>query len=224
MDCQEIILETAETLLSRITYFIPFVIGFFAILIFGWILAVLVRKLLVKLLVLLKADIFSGKSGLSGVLAKAGVRYTFSEILAGFFYWVIILIFFTAALNLIGITVVGTVLDRILLYIPNIVIAVFILVVGTFLSSFLSGVVSAACVGAGISRANTLSSIVSVIVMVLAVIIALEQLNIATDLINAVVITIFASIGLAFAISFGLGSQEFARKAISDFADMFKKK
>ena len=218
-----ILVEPVKLMLQRIGVFLPVIIGFLLILVVGWIIAVIVKKVLVKFFGMVRIDSVSGQVGISGILEKAGIKYTFAELLAGFFYWIIVFVAFTTALHVLGLTVVGTILDRMILFIPNIVIAIFVLIVGIFLSTFLSGTVIAACVNAGITQAKIFGKIVSVIIIVLSIGIALEQLNIATTLINAVIIIVFASVGLAFAIAFGLGSKDIAQKLVAEFVELFEK-
>ncbi len=223
MNWEMVLVEPVKIMMQRIGMFLPAIIGFLIIILVGWVIALLVRKMLVRFFNTMKVDGMSGRIGLSGMFEKAGIRYTFSELLAGFFYWVVIIVAFATALNSLGLTVVGTILDRMILFIPNIVIAVFVLIFGIFLSTFLSGAVVTACANAGITQARIFGKMVSTIVIVLAVGIALEQLNVATTLINAIIVIIFASVGLAFAIAFGLGSKDAAQKLISEIIGSFEK-
>lgn len=224
MDWRVVFVEPVKMMLGKFAQFVPMFVGFLLILLVGWLLAVILKKVLVKVLVFLKIDTLSGKINLSQILEKGGIRYTLSEIIGIIFYWLIIFVALATAINALGLTSVSAVMDRIILYVPNIVIAIFILILGLFLSSFLSSVVVAMAVNAGISQANILGKIASTVIIVFSVMIAMEQLNIAAAIINAVITIIFASIGLAFAIAFGLGSKDIASKIISDMVDAFKKK
>ena len=224
MDWNVVFVEPVKMMLGKFAQFVPTFMGFLLILLVGWLVAVVLKKVLVKVLVVLKVDTLSGKVKLSEILEKGGIKYTLSEIIGIIFYWIIIFVAIATAINALGLTSVSAVMDRIILYVPNIVIALFILIFGLFLSSFLSSVVVAMSVNAGISQSVILGKIASTIVIVFSVMIAMEQLNIAAAIINAVITIIFASMGLAFAIAFGLGSKDIAAKIISDLVDAFKKK
>lgn len=224
MDWNAVFVEPIEMMLGKFAQFVPTFIGFLVIVLVGWLVAVVLKKVLVKVLVFLKVDMLSGKINLSQILEKGGIRHTLSEIIGIIFYWIIIFMAIATAINALGLTSVSAVMDRIILYVPNIIIAIFILVLGLFLSSFLSSVVVAMSINAGISFSVILGKIVSITVIVFSAMIALEQLNIAAAIINAVITIIFASMGLAFAIAFGLGSKDIAAKIISDIVDAFKKK
>lgn len=224
MDWNVVFVEPVKVMLGKFAQFVPMFVGFLLILLVGWLVAVILKKVLVKVLVFLKIDTLSGKINLSQLLEKGGIRYTLSEIIGIIFYWIIIFVAIATAINALGLTSVSSVIDRMILYVPNIVIAIFILILGLFLSSFLSSVVVAMSVNAGISQSVILGKIVSVTVIVFSAMIALEQLNIAAAIINAVITIIFASMGLAFALAFGLGSKDIAAKIISGIADKLKKK
>ena len=224
MDWNAVFVEPVKVMLEKFAQFVPMFAGFLVIVLVGWLVAVVLKKVLVKVLVFLKVDTLSGKINLSQLLEKGGIRYTLSEIIGIIFYWLIIFVAIATAINALGLTSVSAVMDRMILYVPNIIIALFILIFGLFLSTFLSSVVVAMSVNAGISQAGLLGKIVSTIVIVFSAMIALEQLNIAAAIINAVITIILASIGLAFAIAFGLGSKDVAARVISDLVDAFKKK
>ena len=224
MDWNAVFVEPVKMMLGKFAQFVPTFVGFLVILLVGWIVAIILKNILVKVLGFLKLDTLSGKVKLSEILEKGGVKYTLSEIIGNVFYWIVIFITIATAVNALGLTSVSLILDRIILYVPNIIIAVFVLIFGLFLSSFLSSVVITTSANAGISHAAALGKIVSTIIVVFSVMIALEQLNIAASIINAVITIIFASIGLAFAIAFGLGSKDIAGKMISDLVNTFKKR
>ena len=224
MNWNVVFVEPVKMMLGKFAQFVPTFVGFLLILFVGWMVAVVLKKILLKVLIFLKVDTLSGKVNLSEVLEKGGIKYTLSEIISIVFYWIIIFVAIATAINALGLTSVSTIIDRIILYIPNVIIALFILIFGLFLSSFLSSVIITMSVNAGIARAEMLGKVVSTIVIVFSIMIALEQLNIAGAIINAVITIIFASIGLAFAIAFGLGSKDIAAKIISDMVTVFKKK
>jgi len=224
MDWNVVFVEPVKMMLGKFAQFVPMFVGFLVIVLVGWLVAVVLKKVIVKVLIFLKLDTLSGKINLSQILEKGGIRYTLSEIIGIILYWLIIFVAIATAINALGLTSVSAIMDRIILYVPNIIIAIFILILGLFLSSFLSSVVVAMSLNAGISHANILGKIVSTIIIVFSVMISLEQLNIAAAIINAVITIILASIGLAFAIAFGLGSKDVASRVISDLVDSFKKK
>lgn len=209
---------------SKVAQFIPVFIGFLLILLVGWLIASGLKKILIKFLILVKVDALSGKTGFSKVLENAGIKDTLSEIIGIVAYWIIVIITLSTAVNALGLANVSSILDRIILYIPNVIVAIFILILGLFSASFLNTIVTAASINAGILQANILGKIASTVVIVFSVIIAVEQLNLKIELINSIITIIIASLGLAFAIAFGIGSKDVATKLINELDESIRKK
>ncbi|MBN1383569.1 MAG: hypothetical protein JW983_01640 [Elusimicrobia bacterium] len=224
MDWKAVFVEPINMMIGRVAEFVPVFIGFLLILIVGWLVALALKNLIIKILFFLKLGTLSGKVGFSKILEKAGIKYTLPEVIGIIFYWIVILITLTTAVNALGLTDVSGILDDIIRYVPNVILAAFILVLGLFLATFLSSIVVTACVNAGIIHARVLGKVVSIIIVIFSVIIAAEQLNIATEIINKIVTVIVASFGLAFAIAFGLGCKDIAAKWVNELVDSLKKK
>jgi hypothetical protein len=157
-------------------------------------------------------------------LAKGGISYSLSELIGVICYWLAILITFVVAINAIGLTVAADLLNRIVLYIPNIIAALFILILGMFVATLLSNIVRTAANNAGLSQAKLLGKVVEVVVAVFVIAITLEQLGIGAKVIELFITVILASIGLGVALAFGLGCKEIASRFLSDMIDNLKSK
>jgi hypothetical protein len=157
-------------------------------------------------------------------LAKGGTQYSLAELIGVVFYWVGLLVTFVIAINAVGLTVAADLLNRIVLYVPNVIAAIFILIAGMFVASLLKNIVKAAASNIGLSQANLLSKICEVVIMVFAVAIALQQLNIGARIIELTISIILGAIGLGLALSFGLGCKEIAGKSVAEFLEKLKKK
>jgi len=170
-----------------------------------------------------RLDVVSDKAGLANMLAQGDIKWTLSELLGVIVYWVIMLSVLASALSAVNLTVAGDLLSRLVAYIPNIIVAIFVLVLGTFLANFVGGVVRTAVSNAGMGNAKLLAKITQTVLIVFAAIIAIEQLNIATAFIAFAVNIILAAIGLGAALAFGLGCKDIAGKAMKDILDNVKK-
>ncbi|MFC1667412.1 hypothetical protein ACFL0P_06090 [Candidatus Omnitrophota bacterium] len=216
MNWNIVVMRPVQEMLARIAGFLPTLIGVFIILIVGWIIAGLLKSLVVRVLKLIQLDTASEKSGLADVLRRGGIRPTLSELVGVLIYWFIMLMVFMTALNALGMTVAASLLDKVILYIPNVIAAMFILSLGIFFSSMVGTIVRTASSNAGISQAKFLGQLTQTVIMIFAVIITLEQLNIASSILNLAINIIIASIGLALAIAVGLGSKDIAGKLVQD--------
>jgi len=178
----------------------------------------------IKLLKVIQFDAASEKSGLADVLRKGGIKNTLSELIGGLIYWIIMLLVFMTALNALGMTVVASLLDKVILYIPNVIVAIFILSLGIFFASIVGSIVMTSSMNAGIKQAKLLSQLTQTVIVIFAIVMTLEQLNIAVSIINTTVSVLLGSAGLAFALAVGLGSKDIAGKLMQELVDKLKGK
>jgi len=221
---QVVLLEPAKTVLSQISQFLVNVLLMLVILIIGWIIAKIIKTLVIRLLRAVKLDQLSDRIDLDSILAKGGMSYSLSELIGVICYWLALLITFVVAINAIGLTVAADLLNRIVLYVPNIIAAVFILILGMFVATLLSNIVKTAANNVGVSQAKLLGKVVEVVVVIFAVAISLEQLGIAAKIIELTISIVLASLGLGAALAFGLGCKDIAARFLSDLIDNLKSK
>jgi hypothetical protein len=224
MDWNLIVVEPVKAMLVRAATFLPTLIGIIVILIVGWIVAAVLKNLVVKLLKMIQFDAASEKSGLSDVLKKGGIKNTLSELMGGLIYWVIMLLVFMASLNALGMTVVASLLDKVILYIPNVIAAIFIITLGIFFASIMGSIVMTASSNAGVKQSKLLSQVTQTVIVIFAAIMTLEQLNIATSILSTTITIVLGAIGLAVAIAVGLGSKDLAGKLMQELLDNLKRK
>ncbi len=219
-----VLVEPAKLVLFQIGQFLVSVLLVIIILIIGWLIAKLIKALVIKVLRVAKLDDLSDRIELDSLLAKGGIGYSLSELIGAICYWLALLVTFMVAINAIGLTIAADLLNKIVLYIPNIIAAIFILILGMFISTIVRNIVQTAANNAGLDYAKVLAKIVDIAVMVFAVAIALEQLNIGSSMIQLTISVILGAIGLAIALAFGLGCKDIAAKSMSEFIDKLKKK
>ncbi len=224
MDWTFVIMESVREMLTRVGVFIPKLIGLLLILIIGWLVAKFIEAFIVRSLKLVRLDTLAEKSGTSNFLAKGGIKYTLSELIGVLVYWLVVLMVFITALNAMQWTVAAEVLNVIVGYIPNIIISVFILVLGMFVSTLLSTVIRTAASNAGITQSRLLGQITQIVVIVFASVMALQQLKIETGIILNVINIVLAATGLALGLAFGLGCKDAAGKFVEESISKMKKK
>ena len=194
------------------------------ILIIGWIIAKIVRAIIVRILKAIKLDVLSEGARLDELLQKGGIKYTLSELLGAICYWLLVLVALVVAVNAVGLTAAADLLNRVILYIPNVIAAIFILLLGAFLARVVGNVVGAASANAGVSQSKFLAKIVEIAIIIFALAITLEQLNIGATIIGLAVNIILASLGLGFALAIGLGCKDMVGKAVTEWIDKLKSK
>jgi len=222
MNWNSVIVEPLVRLLGDIASFIPRLIAVIIILVAGWLIAKVIKELITRALKAIKLDELKS---VTNVIQKGGITYTLSELLGIAAYWIIMLITLVLAVNAIGLTTAAELFNKIIFYIPNVIAAVFILILGLFAATLLSNLVQTVTANAGISQSKLLGKVSEVITVVFTIIIALEQLQITGILIlERIILIILASTGLALGLAFGLGCKELAGKYVHDLIEKVKAK
>ena len=221
---QIVLLEPARTVLSQIGQFVVNILLVLIILIIGWLISKLIRTIITKALRAIKLDEISDRIELEALLEKGGIGYSLSELIGVICYWLALLVTFMVAINSIGLTIAAELLNKVVLYIPNVIAAVFILILGMFAATILRNIVLTAANNSGLSHGKLLAKVVEVIIILFAIFMALEQLNIGILVTQMTLSIVLGSLGLGLALAFGLGCKELAGKTVAEFVDKLKKK
>lgn len=221
---QVVLLEPARSVLAQIGQFVTNILLVLIILIVGWIISKVIKTAVTKGLRLIKVDELSDRIGLEALLEKGGISYSLSELVGIICYWLALLVTFMVAINAIGLTVAADLLNKVVLYIPNVIAAIFILILGLFAATILRNIVLTAANNAGFNQGKLLGKIVEIVIIVFVVFVGLEQLNIGIRITELTLGIALGTVGLALALAFGLGCKEIAGKFVDDFIDKLKKK
>ena len=207
---------------ANVVNYFPSLLGALLILLIGALIAKVVEGLLVGLLKRVAIDKLADQIQLSAVLAKGGIRHKLSGIIGALSYWVIMLSFITAGLNALNLPVAAELVQKVVLFLPRVVEALFILILGVFVAAFLATTVREAANNAGILQSNLLAQFVQTAIVIVATIEALKQVGI--QFIDQVFLLLFAGISLAAGIAFGLGCKDLAGRWMSDIVEQAKHK
>jgi len=218
----ELFMPQKELLIRSWDFFLK-LLAAIVIFVIGWLVAKLIKAVVVKILKVLRVDTVAEQLKIADFLSKGGVKYTLSEIVGVLIYWVFMLGVLISSLNMLELTGMSNLLDRILLYVPSVIGAMVILIGGIFIATFVSTIVRTAAANAGLVQSEMLGKVVQAVIFIFTVVIALDELKIGTVLISAMNI-VLATIGLSVALAFGLGCKDAAGKFISELADKFKSK
>jgi hypothetical protein len=195
---------------TKITSFLPELIGAIIIFVVGWIIARLVKMGVEKLLKLVRFDTATEKTGVNKFLKKGEIVKAPSEIVGMLVYWFIMILVIIASLDALGLPIVSDMLNSIFLYIPNVVAAIIVLVLGILMGSLLSAVVRTAASNAGLKNAEGLGKISLYAIVVFVAAIALIQLGIGEEIVVSAFGLVFGAAALALALAFGLGGKDVA--------------
>ncbi|MEA1896899.1 MAG: hypothetical protein U9N53_04470 [Bacteroidota bacterium] len=215
----EILIESSQELLNEIARAIPQIIGAILILLIGWIIAKLVKKLFVKLLKLVRLNYLTEKSGIEKFLQEGGVKITATDLIGSLIYWIIMLIVIMASLNILQLTSAKELFNEIILYIPNIIVAIVVLLLGIYSAKFVSQAIGVTLKNMKDNTVHMIEKLTYYAIVVLTIFIVLSQLNIAENILNIAFFSIFGAVCLAFGLAFGLGGRDFASDVLKKLND-----
>lgn len=188
-----------------------------AVLIVGWIFAKIVKWIVRRTLKSIKFDAMLEKVGIDKMMAKIKPGLSGAKIIAGLLYWLIMLVFIMASCDVMGVTAVSNAMGAFFAYLPTLVIALVIFMLGAYICDLIKNMVYTAANSIGISGAKAIANIVYYVLFIFVAITALNQAGVDTDIITSNVTLILGSILLAFAISYGIASRNLVKNLLSSY-------
>lgn len=206
-----VLVASMSELGSRLAAFLPSFLGMLVILAVGWLVSLSLAALLRRFLHRVGLDAAAERLGLTDILRRAGVSSSPSSIVGKLVFWTVMLTFILSAAETLGLDSVTGTIDRLILYLPNVISAALIITIGLLLGRFAGNVVGSAAATARVAYSRQLGAAAQGAVGVMAAVLSLEQLGIDTQILLSVVTTAVATVGLALGLSFALGSRDVVR-------------
>ncbi|MFC1501113.1 hypothetical protein ACFL58_01520 [Elusimicrobiota bacterium] len=223
-DYKVLIVKPVLEMLEKIAAYLPTLLGALVILVIGWIVAKIIKAAVDKFLDLIKFEKVTQVSGITDALNKGHIKITPSNLISALVYWLVMIMVLVMTVNALGLTVASQLLEGLLGYLPMVIAAVFVLVLGLFLGNIVSGIVKVAAVNADLPEPHLIASISKWAIVVFAVAAALKQLGIAPVLVSSTFNIFFGAVCLALALAFGLGGTDAAKKFLEELTNKAKKK
>src|SRR5215210_9291829 len=205
---------SVATALSLFLGAIPRIIGFLVIIIIGWLISGALAAGVAALLRAIKFNVLAQRSGFQGFVHNMGLRTDPSGLLANIVKWFVRLIVLVVAFDALGLPAVSAVLQQFLLWIPNLVVAVVILVIAGLAANALSNLIRGATAQAGFDNPDLLANIARVAVWAFGIVVAVNQIGIAQALVNTLFMGFIGALALAAGLAFGLGGRETAAEIV----------
>jgi hypothetical protein len=209
-DWGDAVLVSVTEAMQNFIGFLPALVGALIVLILGWIIAGLLAGLLERVLKSVGFERAAQTTGIDDFIRQAGSDWSASRIVAEIVKWFIRLIAIQAAASILGLQQISAIINAILLWLPNLVVAIAIIVLGALIARFVAGLVRGATSEMGFGNADLMAAIARYGIIVFAAIAAIDQLGIAETVVNTIFIATVAAIAAAFALAFGLGGREVA--------------
>lgn len=204
--------ESLREFVHRIVNFIPNILVMFFVVLIGVVLSTVIRFVLLWLLGLFKFDDMAERAGIPQVLARGGITNTPSRIAASIAYWGLLLLFLMMGFVALDIVPINNLISDFFSYLPSILAAAVILIIGFMIGNFVERAVLVAALNAGISQADMIGKGVKLFIVVMTASMALDQLGIARGIIIAAFSISFGGIVFAISLAFGLGAKDLARE------------
>lgn len=197
--------------------FIPALIGAIVLLVIGWILATVLKNVLVRVLRAMHFDQAMNRAGVGAFLQRGGVRMDAADVLATVVYWFVFLIFLVAAANALAVPAITSILNAIVLWLPELFVALLVVIVGMLLARVVGDIVRDAAEGAGLQGARLLSGVTRAAILAFAFIIALSEIGVGAVIVQELFAAAVFGIALALALSFGLGGRDTAKTIVDSW-------
>lgn len=192
---------------QEVVKFLPNLISAILILVIGWIIAKVTEKVFSRVLKTLKVDEVAEKRGITKMFQDIGIEKSPSALGGRILYWLLMLLFLIPALKTLQFDYVSQLVGQFLGYVPNLIAAVLIFIIGITVAKILGSSVAASAKAAGLEYASAVGLFIRYFVALVVLILGLAQLGIQTNILTVVFAVLIVSIGLALALALGLGSR-----------------
>lgn len=211
----EVLTQSLQDLWLGVVEFVPNVFWAIVVFVVGWIIGAILGRVVAQIIQSLKVDNALRGAGLEDVLGRAGFDLNAGGFLGGLVKWFVIVVFLVASLDILGLTQVNIFLQEVvLLYLPQVIVAVLILLVAAVIAEVSQNIVVGAAKAANMSSAQFFGRVAKWAIWIFAVLAALNQLGVATAFVQTLFTGIVVAISLALGLAFGLGGQDAAARYV----------
>jgi small-conductance mechanosensitive channel len=193
---------------NQIAEHAPSVVAFVALLVVGYVLARVLDRFVSTLSRSLGLETAAERSGLAASMKQVGIDRNVPSIVGRIVFWLTICLFLTAGFNILGLDAVSTAMEKIVNYIPNLLVATVVIVIGLLVATFLRGVIATSADRLGLTYAEHLANACYWVLALMTFIGAFDQLQIKFELLNNLILIAFGALAVGFGLSFGLGGRD----------------
>ena len=213
-------LERLQGSFAQFAEFVPALFGALIILFAGYLLAKLIERGTERLFRRLRLNYLLERGGVMQAVERSGSHLNPSRVLANLVFWFVMFVVIMIAANALGMETLADVFSELVGYIPSMMAAIVLLIVGIVLGRFVGGLILASA--GAIQGGPTLARVGRWGVILLAIFMALQQLGIANEIVVTAFAILFGAVALALALSFGLGNRELAGEITRAWYERYK--
>lgn len=220
---QQSILSAWINFFTKALLFLPVFLGAIIVFVIGIYLSNWLQKGIEHLLKAVKFSKLTSESGLDRFLKKADLDFDTVGLISQAVKWFVILVFFTASTNILGLTAISMVVNSLLGIVPKIVTATLIIAVGVFVANLTEGLVKGALATVDHKQSKNLAQFSRWVVMFIAVLAAVNELEIAQNLVTIFFQGLTWTITLSVGLALGLGGKDVVSQVLKDWYEKLKK-
>ncbi len=193
---------------NRVVEHGPNVVAAIVILVLGYFISKFAARAIAALCERIGLQRGAERGGLAESMKQVGIQRTVPQIVGTISFWLIMCVFLMACLNVLGLEKVSTAMENIVNYIPKILLATFMVVVGLLIAALLRGLIATSADRAGLTYASQLASAVYYVVVLITLLVVVQQLGVDVQLIHNLVLIAAGSLAVGFALAFGFGGRD----------------
>ena len=197
-----------QTAITQIVSIVPSLLAMIIVLLVGYLISRVAGRLATAICEKIGLQMAAERSGLVESMQQVGIRRSIPSIVGLMFFWLLMCVFLTAGFNILGWEGISSGMETIVAYIPKLLVATVVVVIGLLIATFLRGVIATSADRAGISYAQQLASGCYYILALMIFMAAFDQLETKFELFNYAILIAFTALALGFGLSFGLGGRD----------------
>ncbi len=210
----QVIVPALQKVFQDVLSILPKILAATIILLIGWLVAKLLDNLVRRILKRIGFNRLADRTGITGFLKNAGLKEDLSWVVGKIIFWTLMLIFLLSAAETLELTALALSLEKLVGFMPNLIVVIFVLVFGAMLARLAGRLVRGSALEAGIEFADFLGKAVSNFILIAVVVIAITQLNIQSSVLDIAFAALLGAFALAIALTIGMGTRNISYNII----------
>lgn len=216
-DMTTIFYESFSTFSHHFMGGLPKVLGAILILVLGWLISKALVSVLDKILLGFKFDTLAKKLKVTELLEKGNIESPPSKIISRFIYWILLLLVFITASDILGWKSVSDEISKLISYLPTLFSAIILFILGSFIAGFVRDFVRSTTASLGIRAGRLISQFIFYLLIIIVTLTALKQAGIDTTIITSNLLLILGAMLASLSISYGFASRDILTNILATF-------
>lgn len=205
---REVFVDSFQDAFRQIIELAPNVVAMIVVIVIGYVFARVVARIVTAISEAIGLQSAAERSGLAQSMKQVGIDRSVSWIVSRIVFWLLMCVFLTAAFNILGLETVSAAMGQVVGYIPRLLVATVVVVIGLLVATFLRGVIATSADRIGVSYAERLASGCYYVLAMMTFIAAFQQLGFQFELLNDLILIAFAALALGSGLALGLGGRD----------------